>query len=53
MRRRGDVYGAVDPQINPLLTSVSSHFLMIMSFSWENGLFFCDRGSLSGMISIL
>ncbi len=37
------MYGIVDLWISPLLTSMSSHFLMIMSSGWENGLFFCDR----------
>ncbi len=47
------MYRAVDLWISPLLTSVSSHFLMTMNSGWENGLFFYDRGSLPGMISIL
>ncbi len=47
------MYGAVDLQISPLLTSIFSHFLMIMSSDWENGLFFCDRSSLPDIISIL
>ncbi len=52
MKKKGDMYRTVDPWISPLLTSISSHFLMTMNSDWENGLFFCNGSSLPGMISI-
>ncbi len=47
------MYGTVDLWISPLLISISSHFLMTINSGWENCLFFCDRGSLLDMISIV